>query len=183
MRVLLCFLLLFAACKRTAEGERGRYQAARDRLDAIATKNPAMKTDIQSKIAEFDKAFKAADGKSGDDQIAALAALNNRVASYEQVINPAQAAAPDASAASKLGSKLGPTPDAGGGKLGAPASASASKLAPAPAPAPASAPAPAPASAPTPAAAPASAPAAAPAKSGFGGAPDAPAAKSGFGGK
>src|SRR5215468_3273491 len=131
MRWILCIVLLVAAvaCKRTADGEKSRFQAGRDRLEAIATKNPAMKADIQAKLAEFDKAYKAADGKSGDDQIAALSALTDRMAAYEKAIAPAPAAAPDASAASKLGSKLATPasqPASAPSKLGAPASQPAS---------------------------------------------------------
>jgi hypothetical protein len=182
-RIVLCLLLCFTACKQTPDGERARYQAARDRIGAVATKNPAMKADISAKLAEFDAAFKAADGKSGDAQIAALSALNDRVANYERAITPG---APDASAASKLGSKLNPAsqPASQPSKLAAPPPASQpSKLAPPPPP-PASQPAgsgfggggaPPPPSK--------LAPASQPAGSGFGGkAPDAPT-KSGFGGK
>jgi hypothetical protein len=173
MRRVLIFVfavLCVAGCKKTADGERSRFQASRDRIEAVGTKNPSMKADIQAKLAEFDKAFKAADAKSGDDQIAALASLNDRMSGYEKAIAPAPAAAPDASAASKLGSKLPPASQ----PASAPASAP-SKLGAAPASAPA---------APPSKLAPASAPASPPApKSGFGGGtPDAPA-KSGFGGK
>jgi len=167
--LMLCAVVCLGACKRTADSERSRYQATHDRIEALATKNPSMKADIQAKLAELDKAYKAAEAKQGDDQIAALAAVNDRMGGYEQAISPAPAAPkPDAAAAAKLGSKLGAAPDAGGGKLGAaPASqpaAGGGKLAPA--------------------SQPASAPAAPFAKpSGFGGGPPDAGAKSGFGGK
>src|SRR5262245_52243586 len=126
--LVLAFVLVAPGCKRTAEGEKTTYTQTHDRLEALATKNPAMKADITAKLAEFDRDRKAADAKQGDDAIAALTALNSRMANYERSLAPPPAAAtPDAG--KKLGSKLG-NPDAppAGGKLGGPATQPATKL-------------------------------------------------------
>lgn len=171
VRVLLVVGLVlgvFVACgKRTAEGERARYQATRDRIEALGTKNPAMKVDLLAKLAEFEKEFRASTGLAEEEAVKTLTALNSRMAGYENTLNPKPGPTASPDAGKVLGSKLGaPPPDAGkalGSKLGA---------------------AGAPDAAPTGGKLGAGAgPATQPAKSGFGGgAPDAPKG-SGFGGK
>ena len=172
--LLLSLSLSLAGCKPTVEGESSRYTASKDRLEALGTKNPAMKADIKVKLAEFEAAKTAAESKTGEAKANALRELNNRIAAYEATLAPAPSDAGTTPDGPVLGSKLGDggttvTPDAAGGKLGAGAgggsgSGSGSGSA-------------APVDAGTGSAGSGSN------KSGFGPQPDAGTAKSGFGGK
>lgn len=146
--VLAVALAAGAGCKQTVDNQRTRYQAVKDRLDALATKNPTMREGIQLKLAEYEREFKDAEAKGGDAAVKAMSAVCSRMEEYERQLNPT---AGQASAS--------PTNTQPGGKLSGAAP-------PAPAPAPV---------APTPVApvapvAPAPAPAA-PGGSGFGGTP------------
>ncbi len=180
-------LVLGTGCgKPTAEGQKARFDRAKDALDILSTKMPAMKADITAKVAEFDTQFKEAQAQGGEAGVTAMGSVVRRMEDYEKKLNPQKAAGTTAPQppGSKLTAPAG-QPGAPGGKLGVPAAAAPApggKLgAPAPAgsaPAPggklgapaAAAPAPAPAAAPTPAPAPA-------------GTAPAPTGGSGFGGK
>ncbi len=126
--VLTLVALTVAGCaKPTVASQKARYQRVKDRLDAVATKTPALREGIQLKLAEFDRDMAAAEAQ-GAEAVKALGAVVSRAEAYEQQVTPtaAPAAAPAIDAgAPPAGSKLGgpPTTGAPGGKLGAPAAA------------------------------------------------------------
>ena len=84
-----------------------RYNKTKDRLDALATKMPRMKMDIQRKLAEFQKDFEAAKAKGGDAGSKAIAAVISRMDAYEKQLNPQAAKPAPGTAAGKVGGKLG----------------------------------------------------------------------------
>lgn len=122
--------------KPSLETQKKRYAETKDRIEALGTKMPMMKADIQKKVLEFEGEFKAASDKGGEEGAKAVGALVSRMEKYEKELKPAAPAAPAAAAGSKTappatpapGAKLGgtaPTPAApvpaapvGGGKLG-----------------------------------------------------------------
>ena len=126
--MLTLVALTVAGCaKPTVASQKARYQRVKDRLDAVATKTPALREGIQLKLAEFDRDMAAAEAQ-GAEAVKALGAVVSRAEAYEQQVTPtaAPAAAPAIDAgAPPAGSKLGgpPTTGAPGGKLGAPAAA------------------------------------------------------------
>ncbi len=84
-----------------------QYNKAKDRLDALGTKMPHLKMDIQRKLAEFQKDFEAAKAKGGEAGSKAIAAVISRMDAYEKQIAPAPAKPAAGTASGKVGSKLG----------------------------------------------------------------------------
>ncbi|MCA9518633.1 MAG: hypothetical protein KC635_27040, partial [Myxococcales bacterium] len=119
--------LAVAACgPPTMDGQVARYKTTIDKLDSLATKQPALKPGIDAKKAEFAQEMAAASQKSGEDGVNAMIALNRRMDAYLTSLAPAPAPTN-----TQPGSKLGGTgtpgqpagstaapPPAPGGKLG-----------------------------------------------------------------
>jgi hypothetical protein len=101
-----------AACKSSVDNEKQRYTAARDRLDALGTKQPQLKADIQRKLVEFEQREKEAEAKKGDDAIKALQAVVAQMDSYEKMLNPTTPSAPATSAAATSAPGVPPTSSA-----------------------------------------------------------------------
>ncbi|MEZ4267608.1 MAG: hypothetical protein R3F39_14615 [Myxococcota bacterium] len=89
--------------KPTLEGRVNSYQRAKDRLEVLGSKMPALKMDIQAKVAEFDAAFQAANAKGGEEAVREIGALLARMDAYEKQMDPTKGAA-----AQPVGSKLAP---------------------------------------------------------------------------
>ena len=86
MMALVCAAALgMAGCKGNIENEKNRYSQVKDRLDAFATRTPSLKSDIQTKLVEFDKDMKAAEGKMEP----VLAAFKDQVLFLKHNLNAA----------------------------------------------------------------------------------------------
>ena len=143
--LLVAALGLVAGCgKPTIEGAVAGYKTAKDKLDALTAKvSPQMKVDIRAKVAEFEKDFKAAEAKGGEQAITAINALTRRVNKYRTAIDPKAGKKATTNAGRKL--NQGATPVGTKAPRAAPVR-TGTKLAPkGTAPAPAARPAPAPA--------------------------------------
>ncbi|MCB9787974.1 MAG: hypothetical protein H6744_14915 [Deltaproteobacteria bacterium] len=95
---------LSTACgKATMESRVNAYQRSKDRLEVLGSKMPAMKADIQAKVAEFETAFQAANEKGGEQGVREIGALIARMDAYEKQMNPTTPVA-----APGVGTKLAP---------------------------------------------------------------------------
>jgi hypothetical protein len=88
--------------KPTLEGRVNAYQRAKDRLEVLGSKLPALKVDIQAKVAEFDAAFQASNAKGGEEAVREIGALLARMDAYEKQMDPSMAAGTTPPVGSKL---------------------------------------------------------------------------------
>jgi len=84
--------------KATKETKTNAYKQARDKLQALATKDAKLKAGIDAKLAEFDKEFKAAEAKEGEEGVKAIGAIVARMNKYHDSLSPAGAAKGDKTA-------------------------------------------------------------------------------------
>lgn len=85
-------LLSLAACGSSGEVEsqKKRYQAVRDRLQAFAEHSIAIKSDILTKVTEFDQGLQAAQAETPEEAaVQAVAAIASRAEAYEKALAPA----------------------------------------------------------------------------------------------
>ena len=118
-------VLAVAACGTpTVDGAEKRYKSNKDRISVLATKQPASKTEFDTKLAEFEKEFaEAMTASSDEDKIRKIGELNSRMDKYIAAFETPAAGAPgqggEAAPSNKLDGAAGtpPVDAAAGGKL------------------------------------------------------------------
>jgi hypothetical protein len=111
LMVCATLFLGLVGCKASVEGEKARYTKLKDRFDAHKTTYPALRANIEQKWPEFEKQYAEASAKTGEEAIAAIDAVNDRIEAWEtQIIPKPVATTSSATTSMPAGSKIGTAP-------------------------------------------------------------------------
>ena len=134
---LLAIMVSLGCAKPTKAGKTDEFKTAKDKLEALATKDKVHQADIQKKIVDFDKEFKAAAEKKDEEATKEITKIVARMNKYHAEMSKAVAKAPATGAKTgtappaKTGAVVGkPAPPATGAAPAAPPATGAAPAAP-----------------------------------------------------